>query len=405
MLSLQAALEFAQNGLTGAPWWALIIIFVVATQCTVWSVTLYLHRCMAHRGVDMHPLITHPMRLWLWLSTGMVTKEWVAIHRKHHARCETEEDPHSPQTHGIAKVLFHGVTLYTKEAENTETLEKYGHGCPDDWLERTFYSKFWVGPALLLILDFALFGAIGITFWALQIIWIPLFAAGVINGAGHYWGYRNFTTEDTSTNLVPWGLFLGGEELHNNHHAFPSSARFALKKWEFDIGWMWLRAMQTFKLARVRRVAPSLVREPTLEAKEQVTVETLKAVFALRFEVMSDYCRNVIKPLVNEEAERARDQIGRMRRQARKLLSSDARFFCEKKRARLKTVLSESNVLATAYDYRMRLQALWDRSSTDPETLLNSLKQWCREAEASGIESLREFSRALAGYRLASQAT
>ena len=390
-------IDFFEGGLLNLSLGPLIGVFLIATFLTVLAVTIYLHRCMAHRGVDLHPIVSHPMRLWLWLTTGMVTREWVAVHRKHHARCETEEDPHSPQTHGIGKVLFHGVALYRVAALDPEVIEKYGHGCPNDVPERWFYRHSALGPTVMALLDLALFGVHGITFWALQMIWIPFFAAGVINGLGHYVGYRNFTTDDTSTNLVPWGIPLGGEELHNNHHAFPSSARFSMKRWEFDIGWAVIQGLSAVGLAKVRRVAPRLLRDEAAS----LDAETLRAVFAHRFTVMSDYCKHVIRPLVREEYARAREALGASKGQIRRLMTGDQRFFDGAKRRRLSEVLSSNGRLAEVYEYRLRLQALWDRSTTDPEALLASLRQWCREAEESGIASLREFARSVAAYRLA----
>lgn len=395
---METMLEFLNGGLSQAPWWVIVVVFIFVTQLTTLCVTLYLHRCQAHRGLDLHPLVTYPMRAWLWMSTGMITAEWVAVHRKHHAFCETEGDPHSPQVYGIRRVLWGGVGLYRQEALCRETVEKFAHGCPDDWCERHLFGYSWLGPTFLLFADVAAFGAIGITFWALQMIWIPLAAAGVINGLGHYIGYRNFATDDTSTNLVPWGLALGGEELHNNHHAFPSSANFAFKNWEFDIGWAAIQLLSRLGLAEVRRVAPALTREP---AAAEIDRETLRAVFVHRCTVLSDYCRDVIRPAVADEAARARDSIGRMRGQVRRLLSGNQRFFDARKKERLSAVLDESHVLATVYEFRLRFQALWDRSTTDPEALLAGLRQWCREAEESGIAALRDFARSMGEYRLA----
>ncbi|MEM9302629.1 MAG: fatty acid desaturase [Pseudomonadota bacterium] len=394
---LNAFLQFMDGGLLNLSLGQLTVVLLAFTYFTVLSVTLYLHRCMAHRGVDLHPIVTHPMRLWLWLTTGMITKEWVAIHRKHHARCETAEDPHSPMTHGLGKVLFHGVQLYRDASKDREMIERLSHGCPDDLVERWFYGRSVIGPTLMAIIALALFGVQGITFWALQMIWIPFFAAGVINGLGHYVGYRNFTTEDTSTNLVPWAIALGGEELHNNHHAFPSSARFSMKRWEFDSGWLVLSALSAVGLAKVRRVAPKLVRDD----EAQLDAEALKAVFVHRFTVMSDYCRHVIRPMVREEYGRLQGSLKARRSQVRRVLSGDERFFDAAKRERLGEVLSANDSLATVYEYRQRLQALWDRSSTDPETLLANLRQWCREAEESGIEALRNFAQSMSSYRLA----
>jgi len=394
---IDAFVKLLSEGLLGLSPWTVLVILLVCTIVTVLSVTIYLHRSQAHRGVDLHPVISHFMRVWLWMSTGMNTLEWVAIHRKHHARCETEEDPHSPQTHGIGRVFFHGVVLYQIEAENKQTMEDYGHGTPDDWVERNVYCYAWLGPTLLALIDIALFGALGITFWALQMIWIPFFAAGVINGLGHWVGYRNFTTDDTSHNLVPWGIILGGEELHNNHHAFPSSAKFSLRPWEFDLGWVVLRVLETFKLAKVRRVAPELIRDMD---KQQMDAETLKAVFVHRFEVMSDYCRNVIAPMVQEEAGKASDSLKKLPGQAKHLLSSDERFFSKVKREKLADVLNHSTTLNTVYTYRKKFQQIWDRSTTDPEQLLQALKDWCREAEETGIRVLQEFAKSVRYYQL-----
>jgi stearoyl-CoA desaturase (delta-9 desaturase) len=251
-------LEFMSRGALDFSIWQMLVTLLLMTSVTILSVTIYLHRCEAHRAVDLHPALRHFFRFWVWLTTGMVVREWVSIHRKHHAFCEKEGDPHSPQVFGIAKVLFHGVWLYGQESKNAETVENYGHGCPDDWLERSLYHSKVYGTVLMLMLDVWAFGALGITFWAIQILWIPVSAAGIINGLGHWWGYRNFSTPDTSTNLTPWGLIIGGEELHNNHHAFPSSAKFALRRWEFDVGWLVIRLLAMLRLCTVRRVAPEL---------------------------------------------------------------------------------------------------------------------------------------------------
>ncbi|GJM09899.1 MAG: fatty acid desaturase [Lysobacteraceae bacterium] len=392
----QELYTFLTQGLANFSIVQMIVALLIVTSITVWSVTIFLHRCQAHRGLDLHPVVSHFFRFWLWLTTGMETKEWVAIHRKHHARCETAEDPHSPQVYGITKVLFHGVQLYTDERTNKETMEKYGHGTPDDWLERQLYSGRWVlGPTLLLALDIALFGVLGITFWAIQVVWIPLFAAGVINGLGHWSGYRNFHTEDTSTNLTPWGVFLGGEELHNNHHAFPSSARFSMRKWEFDIGWVIIRMLSACGLATIRRVAPQLEVDPN---KSTIDPDTLKAVFAHRFTVMRNYYAQVLKPAAAEEMTRAGDSIRGIKRQTLGLLQAEPRFLNRPRQQGLQQLLQESAALSVLYDYRERLKTIWDRSSTDPDALLEQLRQWCREAEASGIRRLEEFAASLRTY-------
>ena len=278
MPDLNAALDFLANGLIPLTWWQVVVVTLLMTHVTIAAVTIFLHRCQAHRALDLHPVVSHFFRFWLWLTTGMVTKEWAAIHRKHHAKVETAEDPHSPVTRGINTVMWSGAELYRAESHNAETMEKYGHGTPDDWLERNVYARFlWQGVGLMLAVDIVLFGAIGLTIWAVQMAWIPFFAAGVINGLGHWWGYRNYATADTSTNLVPWGLLIGGEELHNNHHAYGTSAKFSAQWYEFDLGWLYIRALSALGLAKVRRVAPKLRLEPA-----ELALATFSAAMRIR---------------------------------------------------------------------------------------------------------------------------
>jgi stearoyl-CoA desaturase (Delta-9 desaturase) len=268
------------TGFFDLPWWGYVVYALAVTHITIAAVTIFLHRHQAHRALDLHPLPSHFFRFWLWFTTGMVTKEWTAIHRKHHAKCESAEDPHSPQVFGINKVLWEGTELYRKESRNQETLERYGQGTPDDWIERNVYTKYSVlGISLMMILNFALFGFVGITIWAVQMAWIPFFAAGVINGIGHYWGYRNFQPEDASTNIVPWGILIGGEELHNNHHAYASSARLSNRWYEFDIGWLYIRILEILSLAQVKKIAPKLKLDT---AKTRCDVATLQAVITHR---------------------------------------------------------------------------------------------------------------------------
>ena len=382
---------------TSSPW-LLLAVFAVMAQLTIISVTLYLHRCQAHRGVDLHPLLTHPMRLWLWLTTAMVTREWVAIHRKHHARCETAEDPHSPQVYGIRKVLFQGVQLYQKASDDASIMEKYGAGTPTDWVERNVYGRFpSLGPTVLLFAEIAAFGVIGITFWALQMLVIPVLAAGIVNGLGHWWGYRNFETDDTATNLTPWALLIGGEELHNNHHAFPSSARFALRRFEFDIGWALLRLFECMGLAKVRRVAPQLDVRPNIPMPD---ADTLKAVLVHRFQVMTDYFGGVIMPTVREEAANAGEGLRALPRRLRRALADGGRWLDAEHRERFAQWIAARPKLATVFEYRQRLRAIFERSGQGSDAMLESLRQWCAEAEASGIRSLAEFSARLKGYAL-----
>ena len=394
---------FLTQGITGASIGQMVIAFFVLTFITVLCVTIYLHRCQAHRAVNLHPIVSHIMRFWLWLTTGMVTKEWVAIHRKHHAYCETEDDPHSPQVYGIHKVVFHGVQLYTDEGKNPETIEKFGRGTPNDWLERNLYGSRWIfGPTTMLILAFMLFGVAGITFWAMQMVWIPITAAGGINGIGHWWGYRNFHTEDTSTNISPVGVLLGGEELHNNHHAFPSSARFSQKWFEFDIGWAVIRGLSALRLAKVLRVAPTVERDP---ARKEVDLETVKAVFASRYALSKAYYKTVLKPQAKEELSKAGEHLRSLKRQAAKLLKTDSRFLNQPRRQRLNILLAENPKLKAVYEAREKLREIWERRQANSEALLEQLRQWISEAERSKNAYLRQFAEQLRSYQLRNATT
>jgi len=395
---LDIILNFLTNGLTHASWVVLLVYFIVVTQLTIFAVTLYLHRSQAHRGVDFHPAVAHFFRFWSWVSTGMVTKEWVAVHRKHHAKCETEDDPHSPKIYGINTVLWQGVDLYRVAALDKDSLEKYGRGTPDDWLERNLYAKheYW-GPTLLFIVNIALFGLWGLAISALQMVWIPFWAAGVVNGLGHWWGYRNFETADMATNLTPWGFFIGGEELHNNHHAFPSSAKFALRKFEFDIGWAVLRGFEKVGLAKVLRVAPSLDVRANVPLPD---TETLKALLTHRFQVMTDYFRSVIAPALREDAVHAGASLKALPRALRKALANGGRWLDERSRERLAEAVKQRPLLATVCEFRTRLAAVLERGNGGAEAMMASLTEWCREAEATGIRTLQDFAARLRGYAL-----
>ncbi|NII10737.1 fatty acid desaturase [Oleiagrimonas sp. C23AA] len=389
-------LDFAARGLSGAGWGTMLIYLLVVTQLTIFAVTLYLHRSQAHRGVDFHPVIAHFFRFWAWLTTGMVTKEWVAIHRKHHAKVETEEDPHSPQIYGIKRVFWDGVTLYREASERREDMEKYGRGAPDDWIERRVYAGHpMAGIVLMMLINIALFGVAGVAIWAIQMAWIPFWAAGVVNGLGHWWGYRNFESSDTATNLVPWGVWIGGEELHNNHHAFPSSAKFALRKFEFDIGWAVIRSLQAVKLAKVLRVAPSLDVRPNVALPD---TDTLKAVLTHRFHAMTDFYRNVIVPTLREEAAHAGESIRDVPKRLRRAMADGGRWLDGDKRAQLDAVVEQRPKLQVVCDYRARLVALMEQRGAD--SALKALQQWIHEAEQSGIRTLQEFAQRLKGYRL-----
>ena len=388
---------FLTNGLAHTSWPMLVLCFLITSQLTIFSVTLYLHRSQAHRGVDFHPILAHFFRFWAWFTTAMVTKEWVAIHRKHHAKCETAEDPHSPQIYGIRKVLLDGVDLYRQARRDSSITEKYGRGTPNDWLERHVYGRHpELGPTLMLFVLFAMFGLWGVVIWAAQMAWIPLMAAGVINGLGHWWGYRNVESDDTSTNLTPWALIVGGEELHNNHHAFPSSAKFSLRRFEFDIGWMMIRIFSALRLAKVIRVAPSLDIRDDVHAPD---TETIKALLTHKFQVMTDFFRGVIMPTLRDELGQAGASIKDMPRRMRKALSSGGRWLDNDARERLTGWVNQRPAMATVMEYRARLQQLME--GRNGEAMLEGLKQWCREAEESGNRALQEFAARIKGYRLA----
>jgi stearoyl-CoA desaturase (delta-9 desaturase) len=392
-------LDFLNHGFLHASWVTKVVYFFISTQLTIFAVTLYLHRGQAHRGVDFHPALAHFFRFWSWVSTGMVTKEWVAIHRKHHAKCETEDDPHSPKVFGINKVLWEGVDLYRIASHNQADMDKYGIGTPDDWLERNLYGKhaYW-GPTLTFIVAIALFGIWGVALAALQMVWIPFWAAGVVNGLGHWWGYRNFETADMATNLTPWGFFIGGEELHNNHHAFPSSSKFALRKFEFDIGWAAIRGFEKLGLAKVLRVAPSLDIRPNVQLPD---AETMKALLSHRFQVMTDYFRGVINPTLREEAAQAGAKLKALPRALRNALANGGRWLDAHSREHLQEIVKQRPRLATVCDFRARLAAVLERGNGSGEAMLKNLQDWCHEAEATGIRALQEFAARLRGYSLA----
>jgi stearoyl-CoA desaturase (delta-9 desaturase) len=383
-------------GLVDIPWWGYLLTGFVLTHITIVSVTVFLHRHQAHRALDLHPAISHFFRFWLWLTTATVTREWVAVHRKHHAKCETPDDPHSPQTRGIRAVLWRGAELYRAEADVTDTLAQYGHATPDDWLERNLYGRFSIlGVVIMLAIDYVLFGFFGIALWAVQMLWIPFWAAGVINGIGHWWGYRNYETPDASRNISWLGLLIGGEELHNNHHAFASSARFSMRRWEFDLGWGYIRIMQLLGLAKVKKLAPTPCIVP---GKERVDVETLKAVVVARFHVMSDYASEVLWPVLRQSCQDGECRRGL--RRMRRLLVRDPQTMDEHSRGLLEGVLQRFADLRTAYQYRERLQQIWSRSAASHDTLVKALQDWCQQAEETGVRALQEFAQRLKGYSL-----
>ncbi len=384
------------TGVWDLPWWGYVVYALAVTHITIAAVTIFLHRCQAHRALDLHPIVSHFFRFWLWLTTGMITKNWTAIHRKHHARCETAEDPHSPQIEGINKVLWEGAELYRREARNQETKDKYGRGTPDDWLEHHVYTKHdRIGIGSMLVINFALFGFVGISIWAIQMAWIPFFAAGVINGIGHYWGYRTFQPEDASTNVVPWGIVIGGEELHNNHHAYPSSARFSNRWFEFDIGWLYIRVMETLGLAQVKKVAPK-IRLDT--AKTRCDLDTVQAVITHRYEVIAKYAHSLRQTCADEIHSLSARAVSVDWATVKCTLHFGADALPANERAKVDEALDKSKVLATVCTMRQDLASLWQRSNASKEQLVRHLEDWCARAEASGIIPLQEFSRRLRCY-------
>jgi stearoyl-CoA desaturase (Delta-9 desaturase) len=397
-----ALVNWLANGLLDASWWQVLLFTLAATHLTIAAVTIFLHRAQAHRALELGPVPSHVFRFWLWLTTGMVTKEWVAIHRKHHAKCETVDDPHSPVAKGIETVFWKGSELYRAEAKNQETIAKYGHNTPDDWLERNLYSRFsWQGVALMLIINVLAFGAIGLTVWAVQMAWIPVTAAGIINGIGHYWGYRNFEAADASTNISPWGIIIGGEELHNNHHTYPTSAKLSVKPFEFDIGWAYIRAMEVIGWAKVRKTAPQL---KLGEVRPVADGKTLEAIIANRYEVMATYAAE-LKRAVGAEMDRMKAQGAQNTAKlanlklARRWLPRDAEKIPQAVRAQIDSVVVDSPSLAKLVAMREELRQLWTRTNVSADQAVADLQAWCRKAEDSGIAALQDFSLKLRAAR------
>jgi len=395
---LHDVLQFMATGITDLSAWQVFLYTMVVTHITIASVTIYLHRHQAHRALELHAIPSHFFRFWLWLTTGQVTKEWAAIHRKHHAKCDTEEDPHSPVTRGIKKVFWEGAELYRAESKNLETMAKYGHGTPTDWIERNLYTKYsWLGVVSLLFINFALFGVIGISVWAVQMMWIPITAAGIINGIGHYWGYRNYDCADAATNIIPFGILIGGEELHNNHHTYATSAKLSSKWYEFDIGWAYIRCLEVLGLAKVKKLAP----EPKFShGKLEADFETLQSVIANRYDVMAKYAKS-IKLAWKEELEHLTDKAElekRFLKSSRKLMQREPGKLADAHHEQLSELFQHSKSLETMHHMRVELGAIWERSHFTREQLLQKLQDWCTRAEASGIKSLQEFSLRLRSY-------
>ena len=390
-------IDFLDGGLLDLSWWQVIVATLLMTHVTIAAVTIFLHRSQAHRALDLHPAVALFFRSWLWLSTGMQTKDWVAIHRKHHAKCETSEDPHSPQTRGLKVVLWSGAELYTAEARNSETLARYGHGTPDDWFERNVFSRFvWQGCGVMLVANLILFGAAGLAVWAIQMIWIPFHAAGVINGIGHFWGYRNYDSPDASTNISPWGIWIGGEELHNNHHTYPTSAKLSNKWYEFDIGWLYIRTLETVGLAKVLRVAP---RATVAEPKVTVDAETLQALIANRYDILARYAGSLKQALRDELQKMNTDDRARFARLKRWLRKGDVTQLPAEEQRSLSELMAQSRAMKTLVEMRTELLATWNKSSASREQMLAHLQDWVARAEASGIRALQDAALRIRSYR------
>ena len=394
-----AAVDWLAHGWLDAAWWQVVLYTLAMTHITIASVTIFLHRSQAHRSLDLHPIPAHFFRFWLWLTTSIVTKEWVAIHRKHHAKCETADDPHSPQVRGLSTVLWRGAELYRSEACKLDTLAQFGRGTPDDWVERHVYSRFvaW-GIALMLLVNVVLFGVIGLTVWAVQMAWIPFWAAGVVNGLGHFWGYRNFEAPDASTNLLPWGLLIGGEELHNNHHTYPTSAKLSVKPYEFDMGWMYISLLRKIGWAQVKKVAPRMrlgAPRPTADEK------TLEALIAHRYEVMAGYARSVRRACHDEIAAlQARKGDVSVLQAAKRWLHRDAENVPATVQPHLAQARAAHPVLDKMLTMREELRQLWLSTSHSREQLTADLQAWCHRAEESGIAALQEISMRLRAVRV-----
>ena len=382
-------------GILNLNFWGYVLVTFLMVQVTFMGVTLYLHRDATHRSLDLHPALRHLFRLWLWMSSGIVTKEWVAVHRKHHARCETPDDPHSPVIHGLKKVLLEGAELYGVAARDPEVTEKYGRGTPDDWMERNVYLRHRnLGIVLMVLIDLLLFGVPGIIVIAVQMLANPLMAAGVVNGIGHYYGYRNFECPDAARNVMPWGFLVAGEELHNNHHAFPSSAKFSVQRWEFDIGWLYIRVFQALGLARVIRVAPSPAK---VEPRVQIDLENVRAVIVNRMHVLRDYTRSVTLPVFRDEVSVAG---GKLSGRVRKLLVREPVLLDQQAKSRLSEVLANNQTLKTVHEFRERMAVMWSGANMSNEKLVQHLRDLIAQAEASRIKVLQDFANTLRSYSM-----
>jgi len=383
-------LHYLMYGLLDLSFWGYVIVTLVMTHITIASVTIFLHRAQAHRALSMHPVISHFFRFWLWLTTGIRTIEWVAIHRKHHAKCETHDDPHSPVKLGIKTVLWQGYELYRKESFSEDTMSRYGQGVPDDWLERNvYYPHSAAGILAMFFIDLLLFGIPGIIIWSVQMAWIPFFAAGVINGIGHYFGYRNFECDDAARNILPWGILIGGEELHNNHHTYGTSPKLSANWWEFDIGWMYISILKMVGLAKPRSLPPRLApARPHLS----IDAETVRAFLSARFQVLAHYRDDVVLPVLRAEREKASEAGHKLVGKVRSLVTRADHLIKHGDRPLLAGVLERCHDLRLVYQYRQKLQSIWNSTTASQRELIDALQDWCHNAEQAGVESLKKFA-------------
>ena len=386
------------NGLIDFTWVGYVLYTLVVTHISIVAITLYLHRGVCHSAIEIKPLLAHFFRFWLWLTTSMRTADWVAVHRKHHAKCETIDDPHSPAYYGIETVLLRGADLYHEEKNNPETLEKYSQNCPTDWVEEKIYTGMNnIGILLLFILNIILFGVVGIIIWAIQMAWTPIFAAGGINGAGHYWGYRNYDTSDDSTNMIPLGIVIGGEELHNNHHAFPTAAKFSLKPWEFDLGWMYIKLFSLLGQIKVKRLAPiTIINEPS----KSLDHETGYALLKTKLTVITNYSKIVLKPLMKHEHKKANGELKRLLNRSKCTLVREPHRITNQENNTLDIIFDKCASLKIAYDLRNKLFDILHSRNLKHDKFIDSINQWCEEARSVGIESLVDFSISLRGYEV-----
>lgn len=386
------------TGLLQWQWWHPVLYTLLLTHLTIVSVTVYLHRHSAHRALSLHPAVKHAFRFWLWLTTSIKTKEWTAIHRRHHATCETEQDPHSPQVLGLRTVMLQGAELYKKAADES-TLTRFGNGTPDDWLERNLYSHKWgnlAGIASMALINIALFGPIGITIWAIQMLWIPFWAAGVINGLAHFWGYRNYESPDAARNLIPIGALIGGEELHNNHHTYPNSAKLSSRWYEFDIGWFYIRMLELTGLASQVRRGPIVYRQ---DSKSLIDEDTAVAAANDRFRIMAQFKRKVLRQAIRNDRS-VRQTAGRDHRRLTAWLTESQEHWDEARRQWMNDLFIKHPELRKLHALKEELNDIWTLRTRSRQELAEAFKAWCEKAENAGSDALAEFAMTLRQYTL-----